>query len=209
MKVSASFRFVYVSLMFSVIVFISACNINYRVPSRYSTACPADIPILETVTINWGVAPGVVSFATPRILAIAQEVEKIRGVGIACFQELWTEESKKAIIKALGPDMHTYYVETRGENQRNGIDVCAPSEVGGVSSCAKKHCDTLPIEEQTICVLENCSSGLIKLYLTGGRECLNCLTASVGHSIDEILDICVQPANNSTIAGASRARLNS
>lgn len=175
------------------------------VAPRYPTNCPNDEPLLETATVNWGVAPGVVALATPRIAPIAEEVKNLRGAGILCFQELWTKESKDAVTLALGPDMHTYYVETRGENERPGIDVCLPGEIGGLAACGKKHCSAEPDEEQTICTLRACHDELVNLYISGGRECLNCLTASVGHPVDEIVKICEQPTLQSTIQGASRA----
>lgn len=176
-------------------------------PQRPSVpgACNPDEPVFETLTINWGVAPGVVDFATPRIPAIAHEAELLRGVDLMCFQELWTEESKEAVAAALGPDVQTWWIETRGENERTGIDVCAPGEIDDVASCARKRCSGEPDERQTICALEHCRQELGMMYLRGDRECFNCVAASVGRSIDGIVSRCVQPDPSSTVAGASRA----
>lgn len=182
-----------------------SCGPMSRSRPRVPTTCAPDEPVLETLTVNWGVAPGVVDLATPRIPAIAEEVVKMRGVDVLCFQELWTEESKKAVVEALGPDMYTYWVETRGENERPGIDVCTPGEIGDVAACGRTHCSGLPDEEQTNCAREKCLEELGWMYIRGDRECFNCVAAGVGHSIDDIVKRCVQPDVSSTVQGASRA----
>ena len=161
--------------------------------------------VLETLTMNWGEAPGVISLATPRLPAIAAEVEKIRGVGIACFQELWTQESKDAVIKALGPDMYVYQESTRGENQRDGVDICYPRDVKQTVACARKKCVGLPAEEQTICVYEECFSELKDTYIFRRRECVYCVVAGVGNVTEDIIHSCVQQPGGPKIAGMSRA----
>ncbi len=161
--------------------------------------------VVEVRTVNLAVAPGVIHLATPRISAIAEEISQMSETGIICFEELWTQESKDAVIKALGPKMHVFYVDTLGENQRDGESVCSLSQAKRAISCARKNCGDLPDEEQTICVVEQCADELFLIRLRGGEQCLHCLVASVGKSIDGIVEACVQPDNQPLIAGASRA----
>lgn len=163
--------------------------------------------ILQAATINLGVAPGVVRLATPRIPAIAEELSTMHDFDIVCFQELWTQESKDAVIKVLGPDMHVYTAEnTRGENQHDGVNVCTPSQVEKTVACMLKNkCSDWPAEEQGICALEQCQKELKNIFIFGGSECLDCLVASVGKSAEDILKTCVQIKGEPPIVGASRA----
>jgi len=163
--------------------------------------------ILKAATINLGVAPGVVHLATPRIPAIAEELSAMHDLGIICFQELWTQESKDAVTKVLGPDMHVYTAEdTRGENQRDGVNVCSPSQVEKTVACIRKNkCADWPAEEQGICALDKCKDELKDIFIFGGSKCLECLVVSVGKSAEGILETCVQPNGKPPIAGASRA----
>ena len=165
-----------------------------------------DGPILKTATVNCGLAPGVIPLAAPRIPVVAAEVGRMRKeIGVMCFEELWTQESKDAVIQALGPEMYTYYVDTRGENQRNGVNVCSPSQVKEVVACARKKCGQLPVEEETICAFEQCRDQLRNVFLFGGDKCLHCLVSSVGKSIDDVVDTCVRHSDGPAIVGASRA----
>lgn len=164
--------------------------------------CPESEPLLETVTFNAGLAPGVVPMATPRIQPVADALVEMRGAGLICLQEIWTHEAKEAVVEALDlPPENVYYVDTTGVGtlERSGWDMCSPDEIGPVARCAERNCADVNDEDKTICALEMCHSELVDLYRARGYECLNCLTALVGKPISEIEDICV----NRT--GASRA----
>ena len=187
--------------VFILFLAIVGCNSTARQQSVVSN----DGLVMEMGTVNLGAAPGVIRLATPRISAIAEEVSKMREMDVLCFEELWTQEYKDAVIKALGPEMHVFYVDTRGENQRDGVNVCSPSQAEKAISCARDKCGDWPAEEQTICVVEQCSDKLFKILLKGGFECLHCLVASVGMSVDGIVNACVQPNDQTPIAGMSRA----
>jgi hypothetical protein len=191
--------------LFFLFLFIAACNSNTPVTLSPGTGIVTG-PILEMATVNWGIAPGVVDLATPRIPAMAEEIKKMRGIGVLCFEELWTWEAKQAAINALGEDLYyIYHVETRGENQLDGVNVCTPSQINGPAACARKKCAALPTEEQSICAYNECRQDLIKLYLKGGLHCIECLIASVGHSTDDVVKNCEQTDPRKSIAGVSRA----
>lgn len=192
--------------LFFLFLIIFGCKSNTSItPTPSPTISSADESVLEVATVNWGIAPGVVDLATPRIPAMAEEIIKMRGTDVLCFQELWPLEAKQAAIKALGPDMNIYKVETRGENQRDGVNVCAPSQIQGIAACARKKCANLPTEEQTICVHKECHDDLVSLYFKGGAKCVSCLVASVGQVVDEIVNSCEQPDPHTPVAGVSRA----
>jgi hypothetical protein len=184
-----------------------ACGPGARTYPTVPLECPQE-PILETVTVNWGLAPGVVRHASPRIPAVADEIRTLRlgRMGIACFQEVWTDEARDAVVEALAlPPENVYVFDTRGENERTGIDVCAPGELDDVEACVRSHCTGLPDEEQTICALDHCKTDLGLMYYAGAKECFNCVAASVGLPVDGIVARCVQPDVHSTVQGASRA----
>lgn len=187
--------------LFFLFLIIAACKSKTSHPVTSSVKGP----IFETAAINWGIAPGVVDLATPRIPAMAKEVSKMRGVDALCFTELWPLEAKQAAIKALGPGMHTYYEETRGENQRDGDNVCTSSQIKYPAACARKKCGNLPTEEQTICAHKECHNELVSLYIRGGAKCVICMVSLVGHAVDEIVKSCEQPDPQTPIAGVSRA----
>lgn len=188
------------------LLFVLAIGCKPSASTTYPSVNAGEGPVLETITMNWGEAPGVIRFATPRLAAIVEEVKKLQGVGIACFQELWTQESKDAVIQALGPDMYAFpVVDTRGENQRDGVDVCTPNEISGPLACVRSKCGNLPDEEQTICAYEECSGELVKEYIFGNKNCVYCLVASVGQPIESILNNCLQKPGGPKIAGVSRA----
>ncbi len=197
-----------------ILLFLAGCTAschsqpkpNASSASLPSDACPIVGRSLRTVTINAGLAPGVVGLSTPRIAPFAEEsARSMRDADVMCFQEVWTKEAKDAVISALGPDIHTYYIETRGENERAGIDACTFPEIEGVADCGTDACGDLPDEEQTICAREKCHGELVSMYMGRAYECLNCVAAMVGHSVDEIVGRCLQPDNGSTVQGVSRA----
>lgn len=188
-----------------VLLFVLAIGCKPSASTTYPSTDAGEGPVLETLSWNGGEAPGVVSLATPRLPAIAEELEKISGIGIACFQELWTQESKDAVIQAMGPEMYYYYIDTRGENQRDGVDVCTPDQAKNVAACARDKCSSFPAEEQTLCVYEECKAELRNTYIFKSKNCVYCLVAGVGKSIEEILDNCVQQPGAPKIAGMSRA----
>lgn len=186
-------------------LFVLAIGCKPAANTKYPSADAGAGPVLETLTMNWGEAPGVVGLATPRLPAIAEEVEKIRGVGIACFQELWTQESKYEVIQALGPEMYTYYIDTKGENQRDGVDICYPKHVKQIAACARQKCGDWPEEEQTLCAYEKCKEEIRNAYIFRSHKCVYCVVAGVGKPIEDILNGCVQQPGGPKIAGMSRA----
>lgn len=173
-----------------------ACNPSLLGSStRYPPTCKVPGPVLETLTWNVGLAPGVVPYATPRIKPVAEELAKFRDVGVMCLQEVWTEEARDAIIASLAlPEERIYYVDTRGQGDNlKDINVCRPSQLDALASCAKDVCGDLPEEEHAHCALNSCMDEIVSLYMRGGENCLNCLVSSVGHSIDETVRSCTTP----------------
>ncbi len=192
--------------LFFLVLIVVGCKTNVSHPNKviWSDASSGDGMVLTATTLNCGLAPGVVHLATPRILAVAEEIRKIPEVGVMCFEELWTEESRDAVIRALGPNVYTYYVDTQGENQHDGVNVCSESDIKETLVCARNECSGLPDEEQTICVTDRCKAELLELFKSGLSQCLHCLVASVGKPVNGVVESCVQPVGGRVITGTSR-----
>ncbi|MEK7546385.1 MAG: endonuclease/exonuclease/phosphatase family protein [Patescibacteria group bacterium] len=173
-----------------------SCNTSMFVPGkRYPSECRVPGPILETMTWNVGLAPGVVPHATPRIKLVAEEIANFSDLGVICLQEVWTEEARDAISASLAlPSEQVYYVDTRGQgDDLKDVNVCRPSQLDALVSCARDACGDLPDEEHAHCALESCNKEIFALYMRGGEDCLNCLVSSVGLSIDETIRTCTIP----------------
>lgn len=173
-----------------------SCNPNMLATgTRYPSACPNPGPILETMTWNVGLAPGVVPYATPRIRPVAEEMAKFRDIGVTCLQEVWTQEARDAIVASMAlPEDQIYYVDTRGQgDDLKDTNVCSPSQLEPLVDCAREACGDLPEEEHARCALDACNGEIVSLYIRGGSDCLNCLVSSVGNSIDETMTSCTTP----------------
>lgn len=174
-----------------------ACNMQLQPTAEPSVppSCDGSEAYLETLTFNAGLAPGVVPLSTPRVATVAEEIANFREVGVMCLQELWTQESRDAVIRALKlPAEQVYYVDTSGQgDDLSGVNVCRKGQIAPLVSCAKRACDGWPDEEHARCALESCGDEIVDLYMHGGEDCLNCLVSSVGMSIDATATSCTTP----------------
>ncbi len=173
-----------------------SCNPGMlRSGARVPMECREPGPVLETMTWNVGLAPGVVPYATPRVKPVAEELAKFRDVGVICLQEVWTQEARDAIVASLAlPEERVYYVDTRGQGDSlGGVNVCRAGQLDALESCAKDACGGLPEEEHAHCTLDACGDEIVSLYMRGGEDCLNCLVSSVGRSIDDTVRTCSTP----------------
>jgi len=187
------------------VLFALTFSCHLVMPSgKVPTEGPEQGPVLETMTYNVGLAPGVEPYATPRIKPIAQELAKFRGTGVMCIEEAWTRQAKDEIIAAIDlPPENIFYVDTIGQgDDLSNINVCKPGQLDGVAACAKSKCGSMPTEDQTRCAYQECKSELISLYglMGGGEDCLDCLIASVGTSLDTAFDACTTPGHGVTHA---------
>jgi endonuclease/exonuclease/phosphatase family metal-dependent hydrolase len=149
---------------------------------------PAVTPDLTVSTWNGGLAPGLVRYARQRTPLTAAEAAATKA-DVVCLQEFWTDDSRDALLRSLNlPPDRVYAVDTAGMGE-SGQDRCEPGQADGMLGCAREKCAGLPEEELADCVAANCKMKALWLYLTG-RRCLNCLVATVGKGVDEILKTC-------------------
>lgn len=151
---------------------------------------PADGPLLETVTFNAGLAPGIVPYATPRTPAVAEAVGKLRGVGLICLQEVWEPAARDAIIGKLDlPEENVFHADTFGEGETHGLHRCAPGLIEPLLRCTERRCKDYSDEDKSICAKRKCFMQLAQIYFTD-KSCIQCLLSSVGHSTDEVRRMC-------------------
>jgi hypothetical protein len=160
-----------------------------------ATACPDAPGDLVAATFNAGLAPGVVSLATPRNAHVAAALADYRETGVMCLQEFWLPESRDAAIAALGlPPENVYHVDTSGQgDDLTGVNVCSREQFDPLAACVRQKCAGVADEETTLCALSQCRTKLIGLFFDGGEDCINCLVSSVGGTVAEIESACVPP----------------
>ena len=119
---------------------------------------------------------------------------------LLCLQEVWTAEAQEAVLSALAlPPENVYYVSTEGEGE-TGKDVCEPNDIEAIVACVRKHCAGEPDEELAICAVDNCIAEGAGLYFRD-RDCLNCLTAMAGVSLEQSIRTCTEKGGASRLYG--------
>lgn len=175
-----------------------SCQTNGTIP-----VCGTSRGPIRVVTMNAALAPGINAMASARTPVFAKDIAAYRDVDVLCLQEVWKDEAARTIEDSLGLSAeHVYRVDTRGHNEVPGQATCLPTQINGVAKCVKKNCAGLADEDQAICALHECeiSIGMMKNSLTG-QECINCLLATVGNSIEETARICTSDSGASRIYG--------
>jgi len=164
-------------------------------------ARPEKRPDVRVLTFNTGLAPGLVRYSSQRQPLVTKEVAG-QDADIVCLQEVWTDQSREAVITALGlPPANFLYADTHGQNE-TGRDYCEPGEMNSMLSCVRKRCADEAPEDLTICASNECVEEGTILYLRS-RSCLNCVVASVGKSQSEIVRACGGPPGVSRVYGGN------
>jgi len=165
----------------------TACGASQR---SVKWPCPSDGLLLGAVTINAGLAPGVVPLATPRTEPFAKEMSKLRGTGLICLQEVWMPKARTRVLQELAlPKENVLFEDTGGENEVPGRYVCSKEEMLPVYECVKKKCADVPGEETARCAISRCTYHLFKLY-TEANNCLHCLVSQAGKSPEDAYRTC-------------------
>jgi endonuclease/exonuclease/phosphatase family metal-dependent hydrolase len=172
-----------------VVLFVSGCATpRIQLMNAIPSVRPLTRSDIKVVTYNVGLAPGIVRLAKQRTAAVAEELGRL-DYDVLCLQEVWTEDDQDAILMSLNlPSENVYRVDTRGEGE-TGKDVCKPGQIQDIMACTQKKCSHEPPEELATCAASECVEEGIMLYLRG-RECLNCLTATAGKNVDDVVKIC-------------------
>jgi endonuclease/exonuclease/phosphatase family metal-dependent hydrolase len=171
-------------------LFCSTCGGTPVTPAAPSE-CSLQRAPLQIVTYNAGLGPGMVDYAPQRAPYV---VQALKGVDwdVLCLQEFWLDKDRDAVIAALGatPD-RVLYADTRGLHE-DPADRCTMDQLDPLLTCVANWCPAEANDERmAICALDRCEMELMQLYLKGGTNCLNCLTANVGNSADATAASCL------------------
>lgn len=170
--------------------------------------CPSiEGPLLETVTFNAGLAPGVVPYATPRTVRVAEEVGKLRGTGLVCLQEIWTSEAQEHVLRELNlPPENVFTIDTRGDGEQPGVHRCSEKLIKPLLQCVEKKCGDYPDEEKSICAKRKCFMQMVKIYLSD-KNCVHCLLSVAGQAVSEVEKVCTSPRGQSRVYGGSNGTI--
>ena len=136
---------------------------------------------LKVATYNVGLAHGYVAYSDERAKLLGPELAQIDS-DVLCLQEVWQPEDQSRLtndLKATFPYVLSIPAQPRLAS-RNGI--CRMSDLLGGNrflSCLGKFCLRKTGQEQTSCLIENCSSSLDALKVSN-EQCAAALFAQVG-----------------------------
>ena len=158
-----------------------------------TTHCSYKEQLLEVVTYNVGLAPGIISLATPRTEPVARAISRFKSADLICLQEVWMPSARNKILKGLGlPDENVLYKDTGGEGVVPGKYTCTQKEISGIYQCSQKRCSNVTDEGSSICILNKCKAELFRMYLRS-KKCLHCLVSQAGKSSSEAVTTCTSP----------------
>lgn len=155
-------------------------------------------PSFNAVTWNVALAPGMNRLSSPRAAAVADALRDL-DADVVCIEEAWRAEDKALIIAALAPRLpHAFSSDTSGTGE-NPADACDDGDLDSLRECASEKCAGAG-EDSTLCAMSECGSEILGLYLRH-KQCLNCLAAGVGKTLEEITSACVGGNHASRVYG--------
>ncbi len=177
-------------VLLAVASLLATCATNPLPAPKYPAVCPTGGAQLEVLTINAGLAPGVVRLATPRVKPFAREIAKLRDADLLCIQEVWTRSEVREVEAALNlPPERLFRADTFGKAGPRVANACSSRQLKKVAECVRKNCAGESDEDTTVCALENCERDLVDLYVES-PGCIDCLVASVGGSMSQVIKAC-------------------
>lgn len=162
---------------------------NTKLPTPvFGDTCAETRAPLSAITWNVAMAPGMNPLYTERRRPITDAVRRLE-YDVLCIQEAWNDIDKLAIAAATElPPENVFAHETAGLGE-DEADICARHDVDTLLACTASECEDVASEDTTLCAMQRCRAEL-KLLFTRHRRCLNCLTAQVGRSIQDIAATC-------------------
>ncbi|MCP4604645.1 MAG: hypothetical protein GY847_29680 [Proteobacteria bacterium] len=138
-------------------------------------------------TYNAGLAVGFVDYADERQPLIAEGLAGLTA-DVVCLQEVWLKEQIDALVKASETSFPYAYYEITEDDKDAGTTerACSEEEVEDFGGCVRDNCGEIDPGELADCALEKCAAKFAAL----SPECITCVSANIGKTIDEILDAC-------------------
>ena len=148
----------------------------------------------NVATYNVGLAHGYVAYSDERAKLLGAELSQVDS-DVLCLQEVWQAEDQSLLtnnLKATFPFVLSIPAHPRLAS-RNGI--CGVKDLLGENrflSCLGKFCLRKTGQEQTSCLIENCSSALEELKAKN-EQCAAALFAQVGQGTLSALWAVISP----------------
>lgn len=152
-------------------------------------AAPEPQPVADFVTFNAGLAYGYVLYAEERQPEIGPAIAALEGVDVVCLQEVWAPEDVQAVLTATAAEFpHSHWYDTTLLPNEGAEPACNAAEAGALRTCAEANdCENAP-GGLVACVQANCGAEMTALQ----PECLQCLVANIGGTLDQMFEACAQ-----------------
>jgi len=140
-------------------------------------------------TFNAGLAVGYVEYLDERQPLVGPGVAELDS-DVVCLEEVWMPEHVDDVLSATASTFpHSFAVDTYDPVANTGPPDCTEDITADMLACVNLNCDTVPPDGLSDCVLTYCGGELTALG-TESPECLDCLVANLGHTIEEIFTTC-------------------
>jgi endonuclease/exonuclease/phosphatase family metal-dependent hydrolase len=140
-------------------------------------------------TFNAGLARGYVYYADERQPLVGPAVAGL-DADVVCLQEVWLPEDMDELISATTAAFpHSYWVDTYDPVANTGPPDCTEDLTADLLACVNASCADVPPDGLSDCVLSDCP-GEFGTLASASPDCVNCLVANLGHTIEEIFDTC-------------------
>lgn len=142
----------------------------------------------SAVTFNGGLARGFVPYADERASEVANAVGAL-DVDLVCVQEFWEPADVDLLASAASANLPNQLFLEPLPDENPGEVSCSPdaTEVQEMETCARAACDTDPPPADLVaCVLGACGPE----YAALPPECISCIAANIGATIDETFSAC-------------------
>ncbi|MCP4674961.1 MAG: hypothetical protein GY854_05540 [Deltaproteobacteria bacterium] len=151
-----------------------------------------NVKTVAFATYNAGLATGFVDYADERQPAIGEGVAALEA-DVVCLQEVWLPEQIEALKSATENTFEHSYVEITQDDLDAGTGdggltggACSEEEIDTFGGCVRDHCSEVETSELTTCAFANCGTEFGNL----SSDCVTCVAANIGGTIDEILETC-------------------
>jgi endonuclease/exonuclease/phosphatase family metal-dependent hydrolase len=155
---------------------------------------------LRAATYNAGLAPGFVDHAAARAPVTTAALAE-QEFDLLCVQEYFVPDHWEALVDASADRYAgTSYLDPMPAEPDPDEDVaaCSPEETEPLVSCVEAECPDASPDELTNCALSACEEEVNAL----SSDCLTCVGANLGSSLEEIIEACANGTGVYAYGGA-------
>lgn len=163
-------------------------------PSSTAEALPASFGI---VTFNTGLAEGYVPLAGERLPHVAEAIADL-DADVVFLQEVWSSEAVAEIRAATSVSFPEAVFPEPIPDTEQGTPACTAEGLADLEACVAANCADASADELVGCILDNCGAEMAGL----DEQCLSCLTANVGGTVEEAIASCTAGSATYTYGGS-------